>query len=68
MPPRPTYESPLSGFDAFLTHDWGTDSLGRKNHDRVAAINVALKKRGVVTWFDSDRMTGVCVYVCVCVI
>ena len=45
-------------YDAFLTHDWGTDSLKRKNHERVAAINVALKKRGVVTWFDSDRLDG----------
>jgi WD40 repeat protein len=44
--------------DVFLTHDWGIDELGRVNHDRVAAINEALKSLGFVTWFDSDRMTG----------
>jgi hypothetical protein len=42
----------------FLTHDWGIDELGRKNHDLVAKINEALKSLGFVTWFDSDRMTG----------
>jgi hypothetical protein len=44
--------------DVFLTHDWSTDELGRNNHERVAAINKALKTMGIVTWFDSDRMTG----------
>jgi hypothetical protein len=44
--------------DVFLTHDWGIDELGRVNHDRVAAINEALKLLGFVTWFDSDKMTG----------
>jgi hypothetical protein len=44
--------------DVFLTHDWSIDELGRNNHDRVAAINNALKAMGIVTWFDSDRMTG----------
>jgi hypothetical protein len=45
-------------FDVFLTHDWGDDLQGRNNHSRVSAINDALKKRGFVTWFDSDRMQG----------
>ena len=45
-------------YDAFLTHDWAVDSLGRKNHDTVAEINKELKRRGVITWFDTDRMTG----------
>ena len=44
--------------DCFLTHDWGTDQYGRNNHDRVARINEDLKKRGFITWFDSDRMIG----------
>ena len=44
--------------DVFLTHDWGTDELGRNNHDRVSAVNDALKQLGYKTWFDSDRMTG----------
>ena len=42
----------------FLSHDWGTDELGRNNHDRVSAVNDALKQLGYRTWFDSDRMTG----------
>ena len=44
--------------DVFLSHDWGTDELGRNNHDRVSAVNDALKQLGYRTWFDSDRMTG----------
>lgn len=44
--------------DVFLSHDWGTDEHGRSNHDRVTRINKGLKSRGLVTWFDSDRMEG----------
>jgi hypothetical protein len=44
--------------DCFLTHDWGIDQYGRNNHDRVSRINEDLKKRGFITWFDSDRMIG----------
>ena len=43
--------------DVFLTHDWGRE-LGRDNHARVSKINEGLKKRGLETWFDSDRMRG----------
>ncbi|RYH10757.1 TIR domain-containing protein [archaeon] len=42
----------------FLTHDWGTDELGRSTHQRVSKINQMLKARGFVTWFDEDRMSG----------
>ena len=44
--------------DCFLTHDWGKDELGRDNHQRVLKINAYLKNRGLITWFDSDRMIG----------
>ncbi|KAL5246983.1 hypothetical protein ACHWQZ_G018999 [Mnemiopsis leidyi] len=44
--------------DVFLSHDWGTDEQGRNNHERVSAVNDALKQLGYKTWFDSDRMTG----------
>jgi hypothetical protein len=44
--------------DIFLTHDWGIDGLGRRNHDRVELINHELKALGFVTWFDSERMTA----------
>jgi hypothetical protein len=44
--------------DVFLTHDWGTDEENRNNHERVSKINEALKIKGLVTWFDSDRMEG----------
>jgi hypothetical protein len=48
---------PPRSFHVFLTHDWGDkDELGRNNHDTVSRINEALKSRGLVTWFDSDRM------------
>ncbi len=42
----------------FLTHTWREDEKGRNNHDRVGLVNEALKKRGLVTWFDSERMSG----------
>ena len=42
----------------FLTHDWGKDETGRDNHERVAKVNDWLKANGVITWFDTDRMTG----------
>ena len=48
----------MASTDVFLTHDWGTDELGRKNHDRVANFNEELKMQGFSTWFDSDRMEG----------
>ncbi|RYH20274.1 TIR domain-containing protein [archaeon] len=44
--------------DCFLTHDWGTDELGRSNHERVAKVNSSLKERGFVTWFDSEKLVG----------
>lgn len=43
------------GTDIFLTHDWGENGL---THKRVSKINDSLKKRGIVTWFDGDRMKG----------
>ena len=43
----------------FLTHTWMEDEEGRNNHDRVGRVNEALKKRGLVTWFDSERMSGI---------
>jgi hypothetical protein len=42
----------------FITHNWGEDELGRNNHDRAKRINEALKKNGIETWFDEDRMQG----------
>ena len=45
-------------FDVFLTHDWGTDELGRPNHDRVKRANAWLKQRGIVAWFDEEMMEG----------
>jgi hypothetical protein len=44
--------------DVFLAHDWGLDELERQNHNRVAAVNKALKSLGFGTWFDSEKMTG----------
>jgi hypothetical protein len=41
----------------FLTHDWGQDVM-LTNHRRVSALNDELRKRGISTWFDSERLTG----------
>ena len=52
---RPAAQGP---YHVFLTHDWGKDAEGRDNHKRVSKINKALKERGLITWFDEDRMEG----------
>eukprot|EP01035_Chromulina_nebulosa_P039238 gene39238-53044_t len=41
--------------DVFLTHDWGTN---QSNHRRVAEVNAALAKKGIITWFDEEKMEG----------
>jgi len=38
--------------DAFLTHNWAVDTLGRNNHERVKSVNASLKASGLVLWFD----------------
>jgi hypothetical protein len=43
---------------AFLTHDWGVNEDGSKNHEIVSKVNDYLKANGIVTWFDNDRMAG----------
>ena len=37
--------------DCFLSHNWGDNNL---NHKKIATINSALQKRGLVTWFDEN--------------
>ena len=44
--------------DVFLAHSLGKDGSGRDNHARVSRMNDKLKARGVITWFDADRMVG----------
>ena len=44
--------------DFFLSHDWGTDEVGRNNHDRVAKVNDKFKEMGFATWFDQDKLSG----------
>jgi len=44
--------------DVFLTHNWGTQADDYANHKKVALINAGLKKRGLTTWFDDERMEG----------
>ena len=45
-------------YDCFLTHNWLDDELGRSNHDTVSKVNAALKRKGLNTWFDEERMEG----------
>ena len=45
-------------FHAFLTHDWGRDGSGRDNHGRVSRVNDLLKRKGIRTWFDEERISG----------
>ena len=45
-------------YHVFLAHDWGNDEQGRNNHMRVARVNWYLKERGLLTWFDEERLHG----------
>lgn len=53
MPPSSSASPTRQRTMVFLTHNWADG-----NHERVTAINAALQRRGIVTWFDSDRMEG----------
>jgi len=53
---RPT-ATHVSQYDAFLSHDWGTDTHGRPNHDRVKTICEGLEERGLRVWFDANNMS-----------
>jgi len=37
------------------THNWGP---GNENHLKVKRINAAIRKQGITTWFDEERMGG----------
>jgi hypothetical protein len=54
---RPTSSSTSSIIqtDCFLSHNWGENHL---NHERVKKIDLALKKRGLNTWFDENKING----------
>jgi len=41
--------------DVFLSHEWGYDDENRSVHETVGTINKALRRAGVVTWFDEDQ-------------
>ena len=49
---HPTYHGLVTGYDAFITHDWG---VAMDNHERVKEINRLLQARGLGTWFDEER-------------
>ena len=47
------------GHHGFLSHDWGTDALGRSNHARVIAIKRRLtEESGLQCWLDEEEMKG----------
>ena len=48
----------MGTFDAFLTHDWGTDEHNRDNHERVVRVSNALRALGLVVWLDETEMDG----------
>jgi hypothetical protein len=39
----------------FLSHNWGEKN---KNHEIVKKANIALKERGLNTWFDENKIDG----------
>jgi len=45
-------------FDTFFSHNWGKDSHGRDNHERVKALSKALEQREISSWIDEEQMIG----------
>jgi len=45
-------------YDAFATHAWSKDLLGRCTHTRVVLLVAGLKKRLIKCWLDEIQMTG----------
>jgi hypothetical protein len=39
-------------FDAFLSHNWGMDDLGRSNHARAVKVKQMLEAAGLRCWLD----------------
>mmetsp|Transcript_28334 Transcript_28334/g.34570 ORF Transcript_28334/g.34570 Transcript_28334/m.34570 type:complete len:286 (-) Transcript_28334:115-972(-) len=45
-------------YHCFLAHEWGDKNTNYLTHEVVSQINKELKKKGLTTWFDEDRMHG----------
>ena len=45
-------------FDVFMSHNHGTDGLGRDTHERVGEIGKELSRRGFDIWFDNEQLSG----------
>jgi hypothetical protein len=45
-------------YDAFLSHNWGLDTHGRDNHERVKTFCQELQNAGLETWCDEYDMEG----------
>ena len=54
----PSPDKKVKQSQAFLSHNWGRDALGKDNHERVSRINAGLRERGISTWFDESEMEG----------
>jgi len=51
--PNTTSTSSTIHTHCFLSHNWGEN---KTNHENVKKINDALKKRGINTWFDENKI------------
>jgi len=45
----------LARWACFITHDWGSDELGRDNHERAGRVAAALQEAGLAVWFDENE-------------
>jgi len=52
---RPNTASTSLETDCFLSHNWGDKNI---NHENVKNINEILKKKGLKTWFDENKIDG----------
>jgi hypothetical protein len=52
LPPR------RDKYDVFLSHNWGTNSDGVDNHNKISLLNSYLHSKGIVSWFDQQDIGG----------
>jgi hypothetical protein len=52
---RPNTASTSLETDCFLSHNWGDKNI---NHGNVKKINEILRKKGLRTWFDENKIDG----------
>ena len=55
-PTTPSHKKKGLEFDFFYSHCWGTDEIGRDNHERVRNLVTMMASKGFKNWFDENEL------------